>query len=189
MYISFWIYVHLNFLIIDKLNNLFDEILLLARYENQKENLNKENICLNTTLIEILLNYSDKIKSKNLIINRQTSGNCFVNSDQNLINIIISNLISNAIKYSKTDNKIDLLIQEENCKTVLLIIDFGDGILQNDLTNIYRPFFRSNPGKNPDITGNGLGLSIVLKLCLLLQIDLQIESQESNGTTAKLIFN
>jgi len=56
------------------------------------------------------------------------------------------------------------------------------------LEKIFDQFYRSKSNQHPEIKGTGLGLSIVKRLCLLLQIDLEIKSKESVGTKVILSF-
>ncbi len=167
---------------VNRLNYLVDQLLLLARIENHKQSLRIENIYLNATILEVLTLYSNEIKEKEIEVSCNFSEDFFINSDNYLVATIISNVISNAIKYSKQNGKIFINLSKKESKTICVIIDNGIGVATADLDKIMNPFYRSNPTLYPDIKGSGLGLSIVERLTQLLDIEYKIESKENSGT-------
>ncbi|WP_298117156.1 HAMP domain-containing sensor histidine kinase [Flavobacterium sp.] len=168
---------------VDRLNSLVDELLLLARFENQKQNNKIENVYLNELILESLSRYSDKIKKNDIVVSTNFNKDFYVQSDYYLVSIIISNLISNSVKYSKNGGQIIIDLDSNKNATHLTISDNGIGIPENNLSKIFNSFYRSDNSKNPEIKGTGLGLSIVKRLCDLLNIEIQISSQENIGTT------
>lgn len=173
---------------VNRLNNLVDQLLLLARFENHKRSLQIEKIYLNAIILEVLSLYSNKINDKKLEIVHDFSKDYFVKSDNYLVSTIISNIISNAIKYSCQNGKISIDISKSGLKTICSISDNGMGIAATDLDKIVNPFFRSNPTLHPEIKGSGLGLSIVERITQLLNIEFKIESELNKGTKVFFIF-
>ncbi|PZX93473.1 two-component sensor histidine kinase [Flavobacterium aquariorum] len=174
---------------VNRLNNLVDQLLLLARFENQKQSLRIEKIYLNAIILDVLSLYSNKINDKKLQISYDFAKDYFIKSDNYLVSIIISNVISNAIKYSNQNGKISIIITRSDSKTSCIIADNGIGIPETDLDKILNPFYRSNPTLHPEIKGSGLGLSIVERITQMLNIEFKIESELNKGTTVILIFN
>lgn len=173
---------------VNRLNNLVDQLLLLARFENQIQSLKPEKIYLNSLILDILTRYSLKMNTKKISVNHPFSEEYYVESDNYLVSIIISNIISNAIKYSNENGQISILLSQNETATICTISDQGIGIPKEDLDKIMHPFFRSNPTQHPDIKGSGLGLSIVSRLSGLLNIQFEIQSEINNGTTVILSF-
>jgi len=173
---------------VNRLNNLVDQLLLLARFENQIKSLKVEKIYLNALILDILTRYSLKMNAKKININHPFSKEYYVESDSYLVSIIISNIISNAIKYSNENGIISISLSQENSVTTCTISDNGIGIPKEDLDKIFNPFYRSNPTNHPEIKGSGLGLSIVKRVAQLLNIDLEIQSDNGKGTTVILCF-
>ena len=167
---------------VNRLNNLVDQLLLLARFENQKQSLRIEKIYLNAIILDVLTLYSNEINEKQMEILHNFSTDYFINSDHYLVATIISNVVSNAIKYSKQNGKISIHISTKDSKTICSIADNGIGIAKEDLDKIVNPFYRSNPTQNPDIKGSGLGLSIVERITQLLGVEFKIESEVNIGT-------
>ncbi|MEO7977284.1 HAMP domain-containing sensor histidine kinase [Flavobacterium sp.] len=172
---------------VDRLNNLVDQLLLLARFENQ--NPKDETVFLNALILDTLTLYSEKINSKKIVVKHNFIGDFIINSDNYLISIIIGNIISNALKYSHDTGEILISIVNENNQTICKVSDNGIGIAKEDLELILNPFFRSDSSSHPEVKGSGLGLSIVKRLAELLHIDFKIESEIGIGTTVTFIFD
>jgi signal transduction histidine kinase len=173
---------------VNRLNHLVDELLLLARFENQKQTLKIEKVSLNALFLDILSRNSLTISDKKLNCNLDFAKDYYVHTDSYLLSIIVNNILTNAIKYSKQKDTIHFEIVETTATLVCTITDTGIGITAEDLQKIFDQFYRSKSNDHPEIKGTGLGLSIVKRLCLLLQIELQIESKENKGTKVILGF-
>lgn len=174
---------------VNRLNLLVDELLLLARFENQKKSLKMENISLNALFLDIISRNSTYINDKQIKCEASFSKDFHVETDAYLFSIIANNILTNAIKYSKTNGCIHFDIRETNNGLVCAISDDGIGIASEDLQKIFDQFYRSKANDHPEIKGTGLGLSIVKRLCGILQIDLRIESKENVGTKVILSFS
>lgn len=174
---------------VDHLNTLVDQLLLMARYENQKQNIQTESVYLNALILDVLTLNADKIKVKKLDIKFDAQQDFYVKSDNFLVITILRNLLSNAIKYTNDTGAVSILLLEQNNKTVCKISDSGIGIEQTDLESVFNPFFRSGSTEHPEIKGTGLGLSIVKRITELLQVEFKIDSKIGEGTTVILIFS
>jgi signal transduction histidine kinase len=163
--------------------------LLLARFENQNQTLKVEKISLNAIFLDIISRNSAIISEKKLTCVSHFDKDYYVHTDSYLLSIIVNNIVTNAVKYSKESSAINFDILELDDKLVCSISDHGIGIAKEDLQKIFDQFYRSKSNQHPEIKGTGLGLSIVKRLCILLQIELQIESKENVGTKVILSFS
>ncbi|OGS61588.1 MAG: two-component sensor histidine kinase [Flavobacteria bacterium GWF1_32_7] len=173
---------------VDRLNHMVDQLLLLARFENQKQNVKQETIYLNALVLDNLTRFSEKSESKKLKIKTEFEEDYYLISDNYLVSIIISNLISNAIKYSNPNGEIAIELGKTNDEVIFSIADNGVGIAKNDLDKIFNSFYRSDVSNHPEIKGTGLGLSIVKRLCDLLKLEIAVESNLNQGTKFVLSF-
>ncbi|WP_428233069.1 HAMP domain-containing sensor histidine kinase [Flavobacterium sp.] len=174
---------------VDHLNTLVDQLLLMARFENQKKNIKAESVYLNAVILDVLKLNSDKINTRKINIKFDAQEDYYIQSDNFLVITILRNIISNAIKYSNTQGEVSILLSKQSEKIICKISDNGIGIAKQDLEAIFNPFFRSNSTDHPEIKGNGLGLSIVKRITELLHIKFKIESEIGVGTTVLLNFN
>lgn len=174
---------------VDHLNSLVDQLLLMARFENQKQNIHKENIYLNAAILDVLTLNAEKIKSENINVILDAPEDFYIYSDNYLIVTILRNIISNAVKYSKANGEVKISLVKQNQKTFCTISDQGIGIAKKDLDSIVNPFFRSDSLNHSEIKGTGLGLFIVKRMTDLLQIKFKIESEIGKGTKVLLTFD
>jgi len=173
---------------VNRLNHLVDELLLLARFENQKQTLKIEKVSLNAMFLDVISRNSTLIAEKKIKCVAHFTEDYYVNTDAYLFCIIVNNILTNAVKYSKKNGTITFDIVDTHQELLCMISDQGIGIAKEDLQKIFDQFYRSKSNQHPEIKGTGLGLSIVKRLCILLQIDLEIESEEGKGTKVILRF-
>ncbi|TDE15261.1 sensor histidine kinase [Dyadobacter psychrotolerans] len=173
---------------INRISYLVDQLLLLARFESQKKAMDHQKIDLSELTATILLRQQQQILEKGISVSFDTEDQYCVYYDPYVVDIIIENVISNAVKYSTQSGRIRIRISKNDSEIIYSVADKGIGIEANEIEKILKPFYRSNPLQHPHITGNGLGLSIVKRMCELLRIEFLIESQPGNGTTASFVF-
>ena len=174
---------------VDRLNKMVDQLLLLARFENQKSNNKKESVYLNALVLDTLSRYSEKMEAKKISVSTHFEEDIYIQSDNYLLSIIIENLISNAIKYNKENGLITINLSSKSGQVFLSIQDSGIGISDENSDKIFLPFYRIHSTEYPSIKGNGIGLSIVKRLCDILAIKIVVKSQLNSGTTFVLHFN
>ena len=174
---------------VDHLNVLVDQLLLMARFENQKLNINKENVYLNAVILDVLTLNSQKINAAKIDVVLEAKEDFYIYSDNYLLVTIIRNIISNAIKYSNKKGRILIELKKEKDIISCTISDQGIGIAKEHLESILKPFFRSDSSLHSQIKGTGLGLSIVKRMTELLHIKFKIESEIGIGTTVTLTFD
>jgi signal transduction histidine kinase len=105
---------------------------------------------------------------------------CFIRSDEKLLRQALSNLISNAIKYSEENTTVTIEIEDRLDDIAVRVNDEGIGIVADDFNLIFEPFHR---GKNVgNISGTGLGLSIVKRSMDLIKGSIEWSSNKENGT-------
>jgi signal transduction histidine kinase len=174
---------------VNRLNHMVDQLLLLARFENQKQNIKNETIYLNAIILDNLTRFSEKIESKKIKIITSFSDDYYIQSDNYLVSIIISNLLSNAIKYSDSTGEIRIKLSQNEHHITFSISDNGIGIAPDDMNKIFNSFYRSDVINHAQIKGTGLGLSIVKRLCDLLKFEISVDSKLNVGTTFSLSFS
>ena len=111
-----------------------------------------------------------------------------ITADPYLVDLILDNLLANAVKYSPADSTITVGLTPTAAGLRCTIADQGIGIRPDDLGRIFDPLYRSDALAHKDIGGTGLGLSIVAKACARLGIDLAVQSELGQGTTFTLLF-
>lgn len=104
-------------------------------------------------------------------------------SDGDRVLQIISNLLSNAFRWTPDGGKVELSLSSDNGSVSVSVGDTGPGIGQEDRERIFRPFW-SKDGR----TGTGLGLAVARELAVALGGRIQLESEPGNGSRFELVL-
>lgn len=172
----------------DRINHLVDQLLLLARFESQQKAMAMGVVDLSELTGTILVRHQQQILEKNLSVDLDTDGIDTVYSDPYMADIMLDNIISNAVKYSSGPARIAISIATSDQITYYTVTDKGIGIDSNDISRIRDAFYRSAPLSHPEVKGSGLGLSIVSRMCEMLGVGFQIHSELGKGSQVTLSF-
>ncbi|PLX13325.1 MAG: histidine kinase [Marinilabiliales bacterium] len=110
----------------------------------------------------------------------------FFYTDPDKISLIVSNLLSNSIKFSNAASKIEIIVSIENSLMTIIVRDHGIGIDKKNLQVIFDRFKRLDSTINSINTGHGLGLSVVKAMLDLLEGDISIKSRKNQGTVSTI---
>ncbi len=165
----------------DRLNQLLDQLLQLARLES--ESVNKEQIYLHEILQEAELKFEKQIQEKGIFVTSSIAKSITIHADPIFFSVIIDNLVSNAIKYGSFNGKISFNWTHKT--QTLSITNDGVEIPPQKLPLLFNRFYRADDSRNYRVEGSGLGLAIVKKLAELQNITISVSST-SGGTTFSL---
>lgn len=173
----------------DRISELIDQLLMLARYESEQLNLNIIELELNQSVKYCIFRLHESADFKGINIKFIEEKKYFVHADPSLLDIILENLLSNAIKYSNESKEIEVSINETYDKVTCSIKDYGIGMSWEQLNRVFDRFYRSEEARSTDAGGHGIGMAIVKRLTELQNINVNYSSEILKGTTVKLIFN
>ncbi|MGL5085506.1 MAG: sensor histidine kinase [Clostridium sp.] len=163
------------------INNLIDA----NRFENNYYELNKDNIDI-VSMIEGTISCIDKYAvQKNISLIFDTNEEeCIMAVDPQVIDRIIMNLISNAIKFSPRDKNIyiNLNINRDNEEVKISVKDEGPGISEDDKSKIFNRFYQVTKQKDSEQAGSGIGLDLVNYLTKSHGGTVIINSECGNGS-------
>lgn len=173
---------------IDRMSGMVDQLLIMARLDDNQKQYSEAPINLQILLNEILLRFKSDITAKDLSIHIDADKNSTINTDPYYIDLIFENIISNAVKYADKGTTVDIILSHKERKLFCSITNRGILIDRDDIVHLFQPFYRVDALRHKELKGSGLGLSIVKKSSDFLGIKIQVSSQEDNGTTFELIF-
>jgi signal transduction histidine kinase len=173
---------------IDNMSERVDQLLLLARFDKANISLRKEKMPAVSLIDNAIHHHRKLIVEKNIQIIIEDDILAEVNTDPYYVDMILENIISNAVKYSHKNGKVKIKTLKDNGNIIVEIIDYGIGIKEEDLELVFNPFFRSNSLNHKHITGSGLGLSIVQKASEVLGIKIKLQNHSKKGIKAQIIF-
>jgi signal transduction histidine kinase len=111
-----------------------------------------------------------------------------IQADPEEMEIILNNLISNAVKYNKIGGKVVCRLKNSNKKLVIEVEDTGIGIPEEDIPTLFREFVRLRQKETKHIMGSGLGLSIVKRLIDLYDGTIEVESHPGKGSIFRVVL-
>lgn len=162
------------------LTDILNDFLSVSKLEDGKIENRPEDLDLNRFIEEVVAEM-ENMATENQQITYHHSGNNQVFIDSKFLKNILFNLISNAIKFSPENGKIEVKSSVSPSSAVISVSDDGIGISKEDQEHLFERFYR---GQNATyIQGTGLGLSIVAKYIELMQGSIDVESTENKGTT------
>ncbi len=173
---------------IDRMTDTLEQLLLLARLDTSSKTVDQSLVPLPTLIDEILSRNKKRISEKNLAIDFRKGAALEGVVPQYYSNLILENIIGNAIKYSKENKTLYITITETDSKIVCKVQDEGIGIKKEDLNNLFNHFFRSDALNHKSISGTGLGLSIAKKAADAINAEIHVESEFGLGTTFTIKF-
>ncbi len=162
------------------MTTLIDDLLVLGKAQSGKLEFTPQLLDINALCLEILDHMGETLKNS-VQVNYVSQYTCDLRPfDPRLLRLIVSNLLSNAAKYSPKGSQVLFELRCAPAETVLIVQDHGMGIPEKDLLHIFKPFYRAaNVGT---IGGTGLGLSIIRQAVELHGGAVELESQEGTGT-------
>lgn len=167
--------------LVDKLRQGFNEDISIY-------DINIETYDLSDKLRSISTNIAPSIRANNINFSISIKEGVWVSSDKEKITQIIYNLLSNAIKACKDGDEIKLLMKESMGIVSISIMDTGIGIEDDDLKKIFSRNFRVNNQLNKEISGSGIGLSLVDDLLKTIGGSIEVESKIGRGSKFTIHF-
>ena len=174
---------------LDKVENYTEQALFYAR-----SNAVEKDYIINKTSLKEVVNGAI-LKNKTTLINEKVSIELANLKDEEIYTdskwtiFIINQIIQNAIKYSKKDDKkIEIFSQEKNDKVILYIKDNGLGIKESEINRIFDKGFTGENGRIIGKKSTGIGLYLCKKLCDRLGLGIELNSKKDIGTEVRIIF-
>ena len=164
-----------------ELEELINEMLIYAAFDNDKPDLNFTRIDLNE-LVTLQIASHDQFVSSIEFINKLPDN--FICCDGHFIDRAVNNFISNAIKYGDDKVRVTLSLENEQCK--ICVEDNGDGVSDEFKQVIFDAFSRGDQSRNRETGGFGLGLAIVARIMEWHQGQATIGDSELGGASFTL---
>ncbi len=174
----------------DEVNNmstLINDILMISRLENKDIDVIKHPVHIEPLVNEIIDTMQVEIDKKNLIVNKEISDIVYISNHQHMYQLL-SNLITNAIKYNVQNGRITIKSYDQERNIVIEVSDTGRGISKIDQGRVFERFFRCDQGRDKETGGTGLGLAIVKHIVQYYQGSITLTSKLGQGTTFKVVL-
>jgi signal transduction histidine kinase len=171
---------------VDRINgmrNLIMDLLDLTRMESGKKVRDMKKIDIVEIAKHVMCTVQPLAIQKNVEVILKGDETLYMMADQNEIEIILNNFISNAVKYNIESGKVLITIQQKDGFLDVAVQDTGIGMTKEDISVLFQDFVRIKNNKTKFISGSGLGLSIAKKMVELYNGVVSVESTPDVGST------
>lgn len=165
---------------VERMTQMIDDILVIGKIEAKVLEVSPAPLEL-VGFCQTLLKEREFFRRRRAIAFSCRSRQLIAHLDERLLRSILSNLLSNAIRYTSDDRAICLKLAKRQHQIILQVQDEGIGIPPDDKRHLFEPFHRGRNVSN--IPGTGLGLSIVKQFVELLNGTVEVKSKVEQGTT------
>jgi signal transduction histidine kinase len=167
----------------DRLNKLVSDMLSVSRLQSNNVELNKENFDIVQATLDAVEPFEVLNEQEDYNIEVVPVKPTYVYGDVDKIKQVMTNLISNAVKYCGEDKYIKVELKRVGKKIRFSVIDRGVGIAADEIGHVWERYYRTSANHERDIEGTGLGLSIVKGILTLHNANYGVDSKEGKGST------
>ena len=165
----------------DRLINLINTTLDVAEAEAGVSHTQKQKINLSQLVEDACDLFEPAAEQKNINLSCQLDTDCKIIGEKSSLQRMISNVLDNALKYTSSQGKVDVLLNKNSAHVDIKVSDSGVGIPTTDQQRIFERFFRCDHSRTNE--GCGLGLSFARAVARAHGGDINLQSQPSKGTT------
>lgn len=167
---------------IRRLSTLTKQLLLLASLDRDEDIMKRKPFNVGKQIKELVRNYQWQMGEKGITLGF-TLPDVEITGDPSLLNTVWDNLLTNAIKYNKSNGSIEISIEEKEKSVLVTFEDTGIGLNDKEKEKIFDRFYRVDTARTRSVEGTGLGLSIVAAIVKLHGGLIHVNSMENEGTT------
>lgn len=177
-----------NFLAVAKRNgvrlaSLVDDMLDLSRLDAGKVEMSSADVDLEYLINFAVLSFRNEAENRKITLTKRVTGSPHAVGDADRLQQVLTNLISNAIKYTHDGGTVEVSVETERQNVVLKVTDSGIGITPEDQARLFQRFFRVRSPETRKISGTGLGLSIAKSIVDAHGGRLKVQSEYGKGST------
>jgi signal transduction histidine kinase len=168
------------------LDTILTDFLSVERLDSGKVNYKIENFPLSKVINEVVYGANMLLKSGQQITYPENIDDIYIKFDEKTLELALSNLIHNAIKYSPEDTTIDLVVLNDRENILIKVVDHGIGIPVEDQKHIFNRYFRAENALLNQ--GTGIGLNIAKQHLENLGSTIQFSSEENKGSIFTIVI-
>jgi signal transduction histidine kinase len=171
----------------ERLNSLTNNILISSQLEGGGYATSKEELDLSDLLKDCMHNFTQRYPERKFV--ESIENDTDVNGDPLLLQLLINNLLENAIKYSPKEKPITCMLSQHSGKIELQIVDEGPGVPDTEKKNVFRKFYRLGDETTRKTQGTGLGLYLCKKIAEYHDAEISVKDNLSGGSSFTVSFD
>lgn len=143
-----------------RLNEMIGRLLQLSQLESGSEIADKRRIDLSELVKDVAADADFEAKGLDKFVQSGEIEKCNVDGNEELLRSAIENVLRNAVRYTAERTAVEVSLTRQNGHAVVTVADHGGGVPDNELKNLFRPFYRVGEDRTRSTGGTGLGLAI-----------------------------
>ena len=168
---------------IEYMKKLIADLLDMTRIESGQRKREPVQMLISETARTAIDSVEETAKKRGIQIDLNVENERPFTADQSEIEIVLNNLISNAVKYNKENGRVDVNISFSGSEVKIAVRDTGIGLSEEEKNKLFNDFVRIKKEETKKILGSGLGLSIVKKITDIYHGSITVESESNKGST------
>ncbi|MGB1198955.1 MAG: ATP-binding protein [Thalassotalea sp.] len=168
---------------VGRLDDMITEVLSLSRLENTLQHVNLQPCDFSVLLQSCITDCQYIANDKDIQITTDIISPCSIQADHSLINSALSNILTNAVKYSPQHSSINVGMSTNDKQVIIKVVDSGHGVPNEAISQLFQPFYRVEQARDRDSGGTGLGLAIAHQAILAHNGEITAYNNESIGLT------
>ncbi|HEY0459406.1 MAG TPA: ATP-binding protein [Pyrinomonadaceae bacterium] len=144
----------------NRLNEMISRLLILSKLESGAQELEKQNVNLRKLVEETVADADFEAQAKNKAVKILAIEDSRFRGSENLLRSAVENVLRNAVRYTDEQTAVEVSLKNLNGDAVIDIKDYGGGVPEDELENLFRPFYRIGEARERKSGGVGLGLAI-----------------------------
>jgi len=171
----------------ERLNFLTNNILISSQMETKGYKSSKEDLDLSDLYKDCIQNFRNRFPDRKITGNVESD--VTLRGDALLLQMLINNLLENAIKYSPKDSPVNASLIKKGRDFELTVMDAGPGIPDHEKEKIFNKFYRVGNESTRKKQGTGLGLYLSRRIAKNHNADISVTNNESGGSNFTVIFH
>jgi len=147
---------------VNRLNTLTNNILVASQLETGSYRLNKQQVNISRIATEAVQDFQKRFPQRH--IEAAIQPDIYIQGEDTLLQLLLNNLLDNAVKYSPKESPVKLLLKEENNHIIIQVMDEGIGIADEEKKKVFEKFYRVGSEATRTAKGTGLGLFLSKKI-------------------------
>lgn len=144
----------------NNLNEMISRLLVLSKLESGAPVFEKHPVNLSNLIEQVAADADFEAKGKSKTVKVLENQECRISGNENLLRSAIENVVRNAVRYTKENSAVEIRLKNEAGRVVITVKDYGAGVPESELANLFRPFYRVGEDRTRRTGGIGLGLAI-----------------------------
>jgi signal transduction histidine kinase len=143
-----------------RLNDMISRLLTLSKLETGSQDFDRRELNFRSLVEQVASDADFEANAKGRSVKMVAADDCRVSGSESLLRSAVENVLRNAVRYTAEGTSVDVSLTRSNGNAVLRIVDHGSGVPEDELVNLFRPFYRVGEARDRGSGGTGLGLAI-----------------------------